>query len=622
MSVLVTSGDSGEVTVSDFFGSDQGYPVTLCGWIKSDTWNPSGLSRGYSMSVQNAGDTVWLRTNIIGNGSADRSIAMLGNGDNFSDGKGAEYDYGSLGPGLWIPYVAVWTSNTVRKIYTHDASGNNVSVLGPGDNRTLLGIRDLTLFREPAWPFDDILGAHFTVYQSALTQAQAEEFIDTADVAALTPYFKLDTTTDWGVGTLEDLSGNGNNITAGVNWVFSTDNPTITATSSVTQADDTPEDGVLQSFTTTGLTGTITAASLGGKSILSLLSNTDPTTATTYTLDISATESSIGQPRIGETSTLSVTATGGTATTDVVIQPKTGWTITTGASIDHTANGWAATVEADLSVTLVDGNLAYQSAARGEALTAAFVYTGGTTIAFQSTEFVIQQGGSATTTATSEGGAFFPFGEEETPNQFTFTDQTSLELSTVTESNAITVLGVTPATDFLTSITGGEYAVDSGSGFGAFTSSSSNVQLNYDVKVRNTTSGSFSTAVNTVLTIAATSDTFTTTTRAEVAPTLASTKALGGTVDVAFNQTLTTTGGDPATSWTITGGADQAQYSLTNAGVFTRDVPNPTEEAEVVTVTATNSAGTSGTQTVTITYSEAGEGNRTSMGISSLKIGI
>ena len=49
--------------------------------------------------------------------------------------------------------------------------------------------------------------------------------------------------------------------------------------------------------------------------------------------------------------------------------------------------------------------------ARGEAITTTGVYTGGSTVAFQSTEFVIQQGGSATTTATSEGGAFFPFGE-------------------------------------------------------------------------------------------------------------------------------------------------------------------------------------------------------------------
>jgi len=298
------------------------------------------------------------------------------------------------------------------------------------------------------------------------------------------------------------------------------------ASATVTQADTTPEDGVLQSFTTTGLTGTITAASLGGKDILASLSNTDPTDATTYTLDVSATESSVGQPRIGETSTLSVTATGGTATQDVVIGVATGWAVVTLAgTLDKTANGFLATLDSDLSVTSAVGDIIYYSTARGEVITATGVYTGGTTIAFQSTEFVFQDvtGASATVTALSEGGAFFPF-------------------------------GTGPVLD---------------------------------------------------------------------APTLASTLALAGTVDLAFSSTLAQTGGDTATSWTITGGADQAQYSLTNAGVFTRDVPNPTEEAEVVTVTATNSGGTSGTQTITITYTEAGEGSTVkSINLSSIRIGI
>ena len=85
-------------------------------------------------------------------------------------------------------------------------------------------------------------------------------------------------------------------------------------------------------------------------------------------------------------------------------------------------------------------------------------------------------------------------------------------------------------------------------------------------------------------------------------PVLATTKALSGIIDQSFSKTLTIQSGDPATSWTITGGADQAEYSLSNAGVLTRDVPNPTEESEVITVTASNAGGTSNTQTVTITY--------------------
>ena len=187
------------------------------------------------------------------------------------------------------------------------------------------------------------------------------------------------------------------------------------ASQTVTQADTTPEDGVIQSITSSGLTGNYTAASLGGYDILSSLNNVVSTTASTYTLDISATETSTGMPRIGETSTLSVTATGGTATTDVVIQPATGWTtVTLAGTLDKTANGFLAELDTDLGVTSAVGDIIYYSNARGESITATGVYTGGTTVAYQSTAFVIQQGGSATTTATSEGGQFYPFGEAPT----------------------------------------------------------------------------------------------------------------------------------------------------------------------------------------------------------------
>lgn len=180
----------------------------------------------------------------------------------------------------------------------------------------------------------------------------------------------------------------------------------------VTQADTTPEDGVQQSFTTTGLTGTITAATLGGYDILSLLSDTDPTTATTYTLDISAIEASQGAPRIGQTSTLSITATGGTATTDVVIQPKTGWAeVDLAGTLNKDAGGFLALLDSTLGLTSAVGDIIYYANPNGEVITAAGVYTSDLTTAGQNTPFVIQQGGSATTVSTSEGGAFYPYGE-------------------------------------------------------------------------------------------------------------------------------------------------------------------------------------------------------------------
>ena len=102
--------------------------------------------------------------------------------------------------------------------------------------------------------------------------------------------------------------------------------------------------------------------------------------------------------------------------------------------------------------------------------------------------------------------------EDTTPNSFTFTDVTGAALSTVTESNAITVAGIDgPAT---MTVTGGEYQINGGS----WASASTSVIAGAAVKVRGTSSASNSTAVNVALTIGGVSDTFTITTLAGGAP--------------------------------------------------------------------------------------------------------
>lgn len=99
-------------------------------------------------------------------------------------------------------------------------------------------------------------------------------------------------------------------------------------------------------------------------------------------------------------------------------------------------------------------------------------------------------------------------GGDITPDAFTFTDQTGVALSTVVESNAITVSGINAAANI--SVTGGEYSI----GSGAYTSTAGTVTNGQTVKVRHTSSSSNSTAVDTVLTIGGVSDTFSTTTLA------------------------------------------------------------------------------------------------------------
>lgn len=142
-------------------------------------------------------------------------------------------------------------------------------------------------------------------------------------------------------------------------------------------------------------------------------------------------------------------------------------------------------------------------------------------------------------------------------------------------------------------ITGGadeaQYSIDSS---GVWTRTVVNAVVESEsFTVTATNSGGTSTAVT--ITIVYTSD----------KPVLASTRTIGGSTDQAFSKILSIQGGEPATSWTLTGGADAAQYTLNNSGILTRTTANATEETETVTVTATNSYGTSATQTVSIVFS-------------------
>lgn len=98
---------------------------------------------------------------------------------------------------------------------------------------------------------------------------------------------------------------------------------------------------------------------------------------------------------------------------------------------------------------------------------------------------------------------------DTTPNGFSFTDATDVDLLTEIESNAITVSGINAATAI--SISGGEYSINGG----AYTSTAGTVSNNQQVKVRQISSDQFSQQINVVLTIGGVSDTFSFTTLAE-----------------------------------------------------------------------------------------------------------
>lgn len=100
----------------------------------------------------------------------------------------------------------------------------------------------------------------------------------------------------------------------------------------------------------------------------------------------------------------------------------------------------------------------------------------------------------------------FVINTDTTPDTFAFTDVTNQTVSTLIESNAITVSGINAAANI--SVTGGEYQINGGT----WASSAGTVTAGQTVKVRHTTSASNSTTTDTTLTIGGVSDTFTTTT--------------------------------------------------------------------------------------------------------------
>ena len=123
------------------------------------------------------------------------------------------------------------------------------------------------------------------------------------------------------------------------------------------------------------------------------------------------------------------------------------------------------------------------------------------------------------------------------PDTYTFVDQTDVALNTPVTSNTITVSGINTATAI--SITGGEYAVNDG----LYTSTEGTVNNGDAITVRQTSSVSYSTTTDAVLTIGGVSDTFSVTTILDV-PTLTFFSINGGAVSttsrtVTLNNTTT-----------------------------------------------------------------------------------
>lgn len=193
---------------------------------------------------------------------------------------------------------------------------------------------------------------------------------------------------------------------------------------------------------------------------------------------------------------------------------------------------------------------------------------------------------------------------DTTPTAFSFTAQTNVARSITVTSNAITVQGVDAGVDVPISVagdTGSQYSVSTNGGqdWGAWTNTPTNVRLNYQIRVRHTTSNEYSSGGydgvrETTLAIGGVSGTFTSTTLADTAPPVIS--LTGG------NQTI-----EQGQTWVEPGyeAIDNADGDISVTGVVvTGSVDTSTVGTYVLTYTATDASGNQASTTRTVTVTE------------------
>ena len=189
---------------------------------------------------------------------------------------------------------------------------------------------------------------------------------------------------------------------------------------------------------------------------------------------------------------------------------------------------------------------------------------------------------SATLTIGGVSGAFrVTTLNDTTPDAFTFTAQTGVPLSTVITSNTITVSGIDAATTI--SIVGGTYSINGGS----YTSTSGTVSNGNTVTLKQTSSASYSTETDAMLTIGGVSGAFRVTTISDTIPhkfKFTDKKKVGlGQIITSNTITISGLGIGVCAAISITGG----EYSI-NGGAYTSD-PGCVKNGDTVTVRLTAS---------------------------------
>ena len=193
-----------------------------------------------------------------------------------------------------------------------------------------------------------------------------------------------------------------------------------------------------------------------------------------------------------------------------------------------------------------------------------------------------------------DGPSFPTTPTDTTPDAFSFADQTDVALSTVVTSNEITVSGINAETAI--AVTGGKYSVNSAT----FVSTAGTVQNGDKVKVQHTSSASYASKTDTVVTIGGVFDTFTSTTKAATPNTPPTANAgadqsVNAGASVSLPGSGTDADGDTLSyAWTQTAGTPTVTLSSANTATATFTAPNVTADTRL-TFTLTVSDGKGGT---------------------------
>lgn len=205
--------------------------------------------------------------------------------------------------------------------------------------------------------------------------------------------------------------------------------------------------------------------------------------------------------------------------------------------------------------------------------------------------------------------------EDVIPDAIVFDPVTGAELSTATESNTITISGIDTTATLNVTATGLQYSKNSG----AYTATAGTVVLGDTIKVRLTSSGSYSDPATGTLTVAGIPSAFSVTTRA--ADTTPAAFSFTDVTDAEIStltesDAITVSGIEIAVSFTVTGGEaeknDSGTWATSGTVVATDTVKlrvTSASEYEAAVSTTLNINGVSDTFTVTTAaYQEPSSG--------------